>query len=272
MLNHKSKKVFYIATVAVMVFSIAFIYSVHSHFSYLQDKQLTEENIQTMQGVFKNRRLEIHNKLANAEKIAEVNAQIDIDTKECPVITAQKLTGNLNIVAYIFIEGTNIEGVVLQGEDNVFYLSRDMYKRPNVNGSIFMDYQNSRDFSDRSTIIYGHNMRNGSMFHDLRFFMQRDFLETNRYITVLTENKALKYEIFSAFSTSIDFDYIQTNFADDYVFDEFINELKGRAVNNTGVVVSSQDRILILSTCTNVQRDSRYVVVGKLVWTVKTPL
>jgi len=269
MKNLKNRLVLYIAIFATITFGITFAYNIYGHIGYLRDGQMTQENTIVMQEIFEEKLLMIHNELVvTGEKPAINLTAIDTATDNYipnPITIARELTGNPDIIAYIFIEGTNIEGIVLQGEDNEFYLNRDMYKRQNANGSIFMDYQNSSDFSDRSTIIYAHNMRNGNMFHDLQFFMQSEFLENHMFITVLTETNVLTYEIFSSFITRIDFEYIQTCFVDDYAFRDFIYALKNRAVYNTEALVEVHDRLILLSTCTGTHQDMRYVVAGRLV-------
>jgi len=103
------------------------------------------------------------------------------------------------------------------------------------------------------------------MFHELGLFMEQDFFEANRRITILTDTHFMIYEIFAAFSTSIDFDYIQIDFASDEEFSWLIEELLKRSHFDGGANVNSDDKILILSTCTNTDRDMRYVIASRLV-------
>ena len=177
---------------------------------------------------------------------------------------ARVFTANPDLVAYIAIVGTNIGNFVVQGRDNEHYLTHDANGQPNQNGAIFMDYRNSPNFSDPSTIIYGHNMRNGTMFHDLRHFMQQDFFEAHSQIIIVQDFHVLTYDIFAAFSTSVDFDYIQVDFAHSIEFQNLIDEMSRRSVINTGIIATHNDRILILSTCTNVREDTRFVIAARL--------
>ena len=100
--------------------------------------------------------------------------------------------------------------------------------------------------------------------------MRREFFEAHPYIKVVTEDQVFVYEIFSAFSTRVDFayrmdfDYIQVLFEDDYEFGDLVNEMKRRSVYDTGIVATQDDRVLVLSTCTNVNRNTRYVVAARL--------
>ena len=88
---------------------------------------------------------------------------------------------NPDIVAWLRIPGV-LDYPVVQGTDNSYYLHHTFRKEYNIAGSIFLDARNTADFSDRKNIIYGHNMRNGSMFHVLRKFQDLDFYQANREI------------------------------------------------------------------------------------------
>lgn len=102
---------------------------------------------------------------------------------------------NPDIVAWIRIPEV-FDYPVVQGEDNQYYLSHTFRKESNIAGSIFLDYRNSRDFTDRKNIIYGHNMKDGSMFHVLRNFQDMDFYNKHREILLyLPDGSAQVYEI-----------------------------------------------------------------------------
>ena len=175
----------------------------------------------------------------------------------------REMTGNEDIVAYLHVPGTNISSVVLQGSDNSFYLDHDMFREPNMHGAFFLDYTNFPDFSGKNNIIYGHNMRNGTMFHNLRYFMDAPFFEENRYIKIFTDEETLTYEIFAAFSTHTSFNYIKTEF-EPAEFEEFLDELTHMNFHETDFYLNADDRVLILSTCTGQGADMRFVVAGRL--------
>ena len=267
MRSNKNRLFFVLAVVAAVGFGGAFVYNVYSHINYWMDAQAAREDTAIMQDIFAEQ-MEFVSIVAadrgQQELPAEPAGEMTAPAFISPFTTARELTGNDDIVAYIHIEGTNISNVVLQGADNVFYLNRDVNMQPNVNGSLFLDFENSPDFSDRNSVIYGHNMRNGTMFHNLRYFMGSDFFDANRYIVIVTENEILTYEIFSAFSTRTDFEYIQVDFYDDEDYLQLVNELRRRSVHEKDIHVNADDRILILSTCTNTARDMRFVVAGVL--------
>ena len=178
-------------------------------------------------------------------------------------MAARNVTGNEDIVAFITIPGTSISYAVAQGADNNFYLNRDLRGRPNLAGSIFMHTDNSPDFSDRSTILFGHNMLNRTKFSDLHMFRDLSFFEQNNLIEIARIEDVLFYDVFAVFETHISFNYIEVKLADDNAFLSLVENIKHRSMHPVTVSVSDNDQIIILSTCTDVVgSDYRFVVVG----------
>jgi len=172
--------------------------------------------------------------------------------------------GNEDIVARITIPGTAIDYLIAHTDDNSFYLYHDLWRNRTAAGTVFLDYLNTPDFRDSSSIIYGHNMRNGTKFHDVRFYRGREFFETNNEMIVTTLYEELYYDIFAVFITHINFNYIQVEFEDDE-FLELVQEMKSRSYHDTEVEIGEDDSILILSTCWGpVGTDYRLVMAGRL--------
>ena len=175
---------------------------------------------------------------------------------------------NAEIRAWITIPETNIDYPVVQYVDDIRYLSFNVYGRRNANGAIFMDYRNDPVNLTQNTILYGHNMNNRTMFQNLTRFRQESFFRRARTLRFSTVNRTYTGEIFAVYTirTSEDrFDYIQTVFHSDEAFAAYLEEVSRRNMFRTDVVVTAQDRILTLSTCTNVHADERLVVVARLV-------
>ena len=179
---------------------------------------------------------------------------------------------NDDIMGYLRIEGTSVDYPVLQWEqskqlkDNRYYLTLDINGKPSVAGSIYLDYENDVALEDRNTIIYGHNMNADIMFHSLRFYADENYYKTHPIITFNTIYDDYTWEIFSFYRTSTDFYYTQVNFQDDAEFDALLKEMKSRSIYDTGIEVTTEDRILTLSTCTNdPHNDTRFVVNARLV-------
>ncbi|MBE6732553.1 MAG: class B sortase [Ruminococcaceae bacterium] len=178
---------------------------------------------------------------------------------------------NNEVVGWIQIPNTVIDYPILQSgadTDEDFYLSRNLEKEKSTKGSIYIQKINSMDFTDENTLIYGHNMRNGSMFGSLKKFRNADFFNENDTIYIYTDKQILKYKIYSAFVYNDrhilnEFDFSK---AEDY--QKFIDITLNPDTNvkniRKDVKVTTDDRIIALSTCTNVDTE-RYLVVAVLI-------
>ncbi|KOS69694.1 sortase [Lysinibacillus contaminans] len=174
---------------------------------------------------------------------------------------------NEHIVGWISVDGTKLNNPILQTENNDFYLDhnfRDNYSRA---GSVFMDYRNDVTDMNRNTILYGHAMKNGTMFGSLKNYLQQEYVDTHNKIYVDTLYEGYDIEVFAAYETTIDFYYIETEFTTDEAFLEFIEEVKEKSVIQTDVEIGLDDKIVTLSTCKDsvMSDDQRFVVQGKLV-------
>jgi sortase B len=173
--------------------------------------------------------------------------------------------GNDDIVGYLKIDGTSIDYLVTQSDDNALYLANDIYRNESSAGWIFMDYENDITRDDPNTVIYGHNMRKDIMFHALRNYQSKDYFESHRFVTFNTAFEDGVWEVFSFYRTSIYFAYVQVLFDTEEDFLNMAGEMKSRSMYDTGVTVNPGDRILTLSTCTNEREDTRFVLNAKLV-------
>ncbi|PIC83980.1 class B sortase [Sporosarcina sp. P1] len=174
---------------------------------------------------------------------------------------------NQDIVGWISVEGTNLHNPILQAEDNDFYLNRNFTRENSRAGSVFMDYRNDITDMSRNTVLYGHAMRNDTMFGSLKKFGDQDYADEHPVIYVDTLYEGYDIEVFAAYETTIDFYYIETDFQTDEQFSDFLEEVESRSLIDMPVEVGADDRIVTLSTCNNSvnSKDKRYVVQGKLV-------
>jgi sortase B len=171
---------------------------------------------------------------------------------------------NKDIVGWIKIDDTKIDYPVVQGKDNEFYLHHDINKKKNVAGSIFMDYRNKVGEYNRNIILYGHDMKNKTMFADLVAYESRWNFENKATIEFDTVYGDGKWVIFSAYTSDSSFDYIKTDFASDKEYQAFLDTVKGKSLHHSDVEVTAQDTILTLSTCSSAFEDARFVVHAKL--------
>lgn len=169
---------------------------------------------------------------------------------------------NSEIVAWIEIPGSGISYPVMHTEDDVYYLNHTFRNKVNKAGSIFMETLNAPDFTDLHTIIYGHNMKNGSMFAGLKNYTSPSYLVSHPVVYIDLEDGTHGYQIFSCYEAEANSDSYTIGFAPDEQYETFLQTLKSRSAYDTGVEVSVQDSIITLSTCTK-SGQHRYLVHAK---------
>lgn len=173
---------------------------------------------------------------------------------------------NPDVVGWIYIEALDgISYPVVQGEDNEEYLHTTYENNYNFAGTIFIDYENSRDFSDCNTLVYGHNMKNGSMFGRLKNFSEdQTTYEKSKYFWIFTPEKDYRYEIISAYTTGVNSDTYTLFKGPGDEFQEYLDTIKGYSeIETDDTELTIKDRIVTLSTCTG-NDATRYVVQGRL--------
>ena len=171
---------------------------------------------------------------------------------------------NPDVVGWIRIPGTTIDYPVMQGADNDFYLNHTWEKKENSVGSIFLEYQNSPDLTDYNTIVYGHNMNNGSMFADLELFAMQTHWEKYPYVYIVTDAGVYRYEIFSFYQAEVESLTYGMNPQRDDTKEKFLKLALDHSVIDTGIKPALTDRILTLSTCSGGNYTHRYVVQARL--------
>jgi sortase B len=181
-------------------------------------------------------------------------------------IFSKLLEVNNETVGWLTVNNTNINYPVVKHSDNDYYLHRDFYKAKISSGWVFMDYRNKIDELSSNTIIYGHRVKNGTIFGSLNLILNQNWYTKpeNLIITFNTINESMNWQVFSIYSTEYTVDYLKTNFSNETEFNEFINLISNRSVYNFGVSLDYQDKILTLSTCSG-NNNSRLVLHAKLI-------
>ena len=179
---------------------------------------------------------------------------------------------NKDFKGWINIPNTKIDYPIMQSKDNSYYLRHTFYKSWLRQGSIFLDYRNDINFTNNDNyILYGHNIKDGTMFYDLTKYKNYDFFMNNRYIYINSLSQQLVFEVFSVFITPYDdFYYLYIDFSNDVRFAKYIKDLKDISIMfNESVSAVTGDTLLTLSTCTYERLGNyslnRLVVVAKLV-------
>ncbi len=205
------------------------------------------------------------------EYVAKIDNNLIEDNKEevNKILELRRQYSNEDITGFISIDDVDINEPVLKYKDNDYYLHHDNYGKYEINGSIFQDYR--INLSDRKVLIYGHSsIYDDIPFNNLEKYYSKDFYDKHRYINLITENDIYKYEIFSVYVETSDFTYMNLKISDD-TYNEMLKKYVNKSLYDTGVKVSDNDEIIILQTCSNDSRYSRYkkkflLVIGKKIF------
>ncbi|MCI8371975.1 MAG: class B sortase [Lachnospiraceae bacterium] len=200
-----------------------------------------------------------------ARPVPELSAEaISVPTKPplvIPIDFASLQAQNPHVYAWIQIPDTNINYPILQHpEDNAYYLTHTMFGEQKTEGSIYTENYNTKDFNDPNTIIYGHNMKNGSMFKHLHKFEDRSFFDTHRTMYIYTPTQILEYTIFAAYVSDNAHLLYTYDFSNPNVYTEYLRAVmmkKGHI--DTGMNLNSANKIITLQTCTG-NSETRYLV------------
>lgn len=165
-----------------------------------------------------------------------------------------------DVVAWIYCPDTQINYPVVQGSDNIYYLSHLMDDSYNVNGTIFMDYRGKADFSDVNNIIYGHHMKSGAMFANLIKYKEKGFYEAHPVMYLFTPEQTYRLDLLAGLVVEAD-DPI-------YNFDldtEQVQYYMSRSTFASKAKVNSDYPLVTLSTCSYEFEEARYVVLAQMV-------
>lgn len=170
---------------------------------------------------------------------------------------------NQDIIAWIYSKDTPINYPIVQAKDNTYYLRKTIEGKYNQAGTLFVDYRNNKTFEDINTIVYGHNMKNETMFGSLLNYKNQEYYEKHKEIKLLTENKKFIIEVFAGCLISSEseiYDYPKTSDGNK----EIIEIAKKKNDIKTNVKVNKDDKIITLSTCSYDFENARYVIFGIL--------
>lgn len=169
---------------------------------------------------------------------------------------------NSDYKMWIQIENTNINYPVVQGSDNDYYLKHNFRKESNISGTVFVESANDID-NDKNIILYGHNMRNGTMFNNITNYKEESFFNEDNKISIIMNNTLYEYEVFSVYVKNVSEVNLAIGFANE---DEFINYAYNEAdesLYKKDVDFSAEDNLITLVTCSYEFTDARTIVVAR---------
>ena len=166
---------------------------------------------------------------------------------------------------WIYAPGTQIDYPVVQSEDNSHYLKRLFNGAKNSAGTLFIDYRNLPDFQDPNTLIYGHHMRNDSMFGTLTDYAEQAYYEGHPILLMMTADEVFLLEVFAGYTTSDKDHCYDIAISDEEDMAAFIDEAVQKSDFVSGAQVQTTDRLVTLSTCAYAFEDARYILIGRIV-------
>ena len=172
---------------------------------------------------------------------------------------------NGDTVGWINVNNTNINYPYVQGKDNNYYLDHSFDKKYNEAGWVFLDYRNDKNLSNKNNILYAHSRLDKTMFGSLSKTLKSNWYNNkdNHIIRLSTETENTMWQIFSVYKIPEETYYITTNFNSDNDYQKFLNTIKERSIHNFSTNLTTEDKILTLSTCYS--DTERTVVHAKLI-------
>lgn len=199
--------------------------------------------------------------------ISTEKANANTDEPENNISTYEKLKAiNPEYKFWVEVENTNISYPVVQCNDNSYYLKKDFNKQNNSAGTIFMDALNDFEI-DNNTVLYGHNMKNKTMFNNITLFKEEHFFNQNNKIKIKhdMEDREYIYEVFSVYHSDNNFNYNTVKFGQGYTFTDFIEDIKAKSIYKTDIEISENDKIITLSTCSYEFKGAKTTIHAKLI-------
>ncbi|MGN0715790.1 MAG: class B sortase [Anaerovoracaceae bacterium] len=257
----KLYRVLMLICLAVFVFSLVKLIGIRLEYKQEEDFYDSAASQYTSQNTWKK---------LNGDEGAE-GPPISVDFSEL-------LTINEDIIGWIYMDDTVVSYPLLQGENNYYYLDKTYYGNYLASGSIYLDTGNDRQFGDAHSIIYGHNMKNHTMFGDMDDFMDADYLKEHPYVDILlTDGTWLRYKIFSVYRADVDDGTFEVPLNGEEVFNEFLQVAEEKNLHRESGLqlpkVDAEDKVITLSTCTEDSSElERFVVTAVLMRVDGKPL
>lgn len=249
------RKIINIILVAIIIVCLSIIG--YKYYNYNKDDKLNSE-IQDLQPVI--------NEASDSDNNSSGENDGQDQSKEGNYVNSaneEELKSiNSDYKMWIQIENTNINYPVVQGSDNDYYLKHNFRKESNISGTVFVESANDID-NDKNIILYGHNMRNGTMFNNITNYKEESFFNEDNKINIIMNNTLYEYEAFSVYVKNVSEVNLAIGFANE---DEFINYAYNEAEESLykkDVDFSAEDNLITLVTCSYEFTDARTIVVAR---------
>lgn len=167
---------------------------------------------------------------------------------------------NQDTVGWLYLPDTVLNYPVVQGDDNEYYLTHMFDGTKNSSGSIFIDCDNDINSDAYNTVIYGHHMKNGSMFAVLSKYRAKEWYESHPYLWFVTPGCAYKLHVYSVYTAKVSQDAWNVKFDGQEDYEKWLAETKNRSEISTDIWPNENDRVITLSTCSYEFENARLVI------------
>lgn len=247
------KKIRYFRLIAVILLGAVFVFSAYKILNTIIAYEKSKQNHET---VSRENVTVLEPPETQEEALSVEMAPIQVDFENL-------LLQNQDVVGWIYCEGTPINYPVAQSTDNAYYLRRALDGSYDIGGTVFMDYRSDSLLGNRNTLIYGHNMKNDTMFGTFVKYTDQSYYEAHPVLWYLTPQGNYKIELIAGFVTPENSSVYR-----DYSSRETLNANLQRAVEEStfcsDVELAGVEQIITLSTCSYEYEEARYVLLGAL--------
>lgn len=188
----------------------------------------------------------------------------EVETPPIAIDFEALLADSPDTIGWLYATDGSVNLPVVQGTDNLYYLTHLPNGNYSSGGSLFLDYLNDRSFTDEVSFIYGHNMKNGTMLQPLLEYRQQSYYDANPVMYLLTPEKNYKLELFAGILTGIESEVYTFNFDSEETKQVFIDSLVAQSTFVPGRIPTADEALLCLSTCAYDYENARYVVFAAL--------
>ena len=172
---------------------------------------------------------------------------------------------NPDVKAWIQVPKTNIDYPVVQGQDDMEYINKNVYGEFELSGAIFLSCLNKDDFSDPYNLVYGHNMKNGGMFADVADFTNKEYFETHQKGKLYLTDATRKIRFFACMKvTAADAKIYHPDGYRKENLKDLLDYIQANAVQYRDLNVADENSLIALSTCSEAETNGRVVLIGKL--------
>lgn len=216
--------------------------------------------------IFSSQKLYSYNKeRINSQRLADKVTSASSSEQAVPItVDFEKLNQeNNDIIAWLYCEKTPINYPVVKAQDNSYYLRRGLDRKYSLSGTLFADYLNNSNFTDNLTIIYGHNMKNDTMFGTLTKYVNQEYFDEYQEMHLMMPDKKFKVTLIAGATVNSTSSIYKLPLNDEEK-EAFISELRQKSTFKSEYTFSPDDKFVMFSTCSYEYSDARYVLIGLL--------